>query len=179
MSLSLSPLARDYLAMSLFCEATLSCGKHIYAWLVSTLSSYPPHLRITSSLVLYCSTDLSLLSPHLYAITVLSRFVMFTLSTCSLLLALATPIFGAPTGTSFQQQNGLDAQKLNAQFATLKSTDSCTGKLSLTSTLVACLRPFSQKTHKPVWKSLLLSAWAGPGNSPHAPPVPLASHFLS
>ncbi|KAI0826233.1 hypothetical protein BC629DRAFT_1454256 [Irpex lacteus] len=112
--------------MSLFFEATLSCGKHIYAWLVSTVSSHPPHLRITLSLVLYCSTDLSLLSPHLYENTVLSRFVMFTLSTCSLLLALATPIFGAPTGTSFQQQNGLDAQKLNAQFATLKSTDSCT-----------------------------------------------------
>ena len=34
-----------------------------------------------------------------------------------------------PTTGSFQKQNALDAQKLNAQFSTLKETDSCTGEL--------------------------------------------------
>ncbi|KAI0088177.1 hypothetical protein BDY19DRAFT_891231, partial [Irpex rosettiformis] len=51
---------------------------------------------------------------------------MFSFSNCALFLVLVTPIISAPTGTSFQQQNGLDAQSLNTQFATLKSTDSCT-----------------------------------------------------
>ena len=41
------------------------------------------------------------------------------------LTALLAPVRGAPA--SFQMQNGLDAQKLNAQFATLSTTDSCTG----------------------------------------------------
>ena len=56
---------------------------------------------------------------------------MFSVFSYTLLIALTIPILGAPTGTSIQQQNGLDAQKLNAQFATLKSTDSCTGLLLL------------------------------------------------
>ncbi|KAI0340348.1 hypothetical protein BDW22DRAFT_1334688, partial [Trametopsis cervina] len=51
---------------------------------------------------------------------------MFSISAFTFLLAFASPILGAPTGTSFVQQNGLDAQKLNAQFATIQATDSCT-----------------------------------------------------
>ncbi|CAL1708898.1 unnamed protein product [Somion occarium] len=39
-------------------------------------------------------------------------------------LALMHPTLGAPA--SFQKQNALDAQKLNAQFAGLKASDSCT-----------------------------------------------------
>ncbi|KAI0701970.1 hypothetical protein BC835DRAFT_1264342, partial [Cytidiella melzeri] len=51
---------------------------------------------------------------------------MLSFPAFTVLVAFASLILGAPTGTSFQQQNGLDAQKLNAQFATLKSTDACT-----------------------------------------------------
>jgi len=54
-------------------------------------------------------------------------------------LALFAPTNAAPTlaimarrndttsASGFQKQNGLDAQKLNAQFATLKESDSCQG----------------------------------------------------
>ena len=39
---------------------------------------------------------------------------------------------GAVTGTpgDFRKQNGLDAQKLNAQFKTSKATDDCQGEIT-------------------------------------------------
>ena len=52
---------------------------------------------------------------------------MATSARLTILLALAAlcaPIRGAPA--SFQMQNGLDAQKLNAQFATMNAGDVCT-----------------------------------------------------
>jgi len=41
---------------------------------------------------------------------------------------------GAAAGTpgDFRKQNGLDAQKLNAQFKTSKATDGCQGKFTFT-----------------------------------------------
>lgn len=51
----------------------------------------------------------------------------FTLRSIALFattLALVQSSLGAPT--DFKKQNALDAQKLNAQFEQLKSSDSCT-----------------------------------------------------
>lgn len=64
-------------------------------------------------------------------------FMSFLLSSISLLALLAV-VYSAPAQLSYDQptpspaaapdflkQNGLDAQKLNSQFATMKPTDSC------------------------------------------------------
>jgi hypothetical protein len=50
------------------------------------------------------------------------------------LVYLFTAVSAAPTkpragSSSFLMQNGLDAQKLNAQFASLAASDACTGKI--------------------------------------------------
>ncbi|GJE93370.1 hypothetical protein PsYK624_095290 [Phanerochaete sordida] len=53
---------------------------------------------------------------------------MFMSSVSTALLAIAAvlaPAQGAPTASSLQQSNALAAQKLNAQFASLKLTDAC------------------------------------------------------
>jgi len=48
-------------------------------------------------------------------------------------LAIAVPINSAPLsnrdapGSGFVKQNGLDAQKQNVQFLTMKSSDACQG----------------------------------------------------
>ena len=55
---------------------------------------------------------------------------MLTTSLSTALLAIAavlSPAQGAPTASSLQQSNGLEAQKLNAQFASMQLTDACNG----------------------------------------------------
>jgi hypothetical protein len=80
-----------------------------------------------------------------------------------------------------QQQNGLDAQKLNAQFAKMSANDSCTSGFFNN---ISCSRPFidSWLLQVEVRHALavpLHSALEATGRSRLARPACLASRFLS
>jgi hypothetical protein len=81
-----------------------------------------------------------------------------------------------------QQQNGLDAQKLNAQFATISANDSCTSRFFNN---IFCFHPsivfvtVPQVERRHALAVPLHSALEAPGRSRLARPVCLASPFLS
>lgn len=83
---------------------------------------------------LHVPTRTIILTSHCIKVTVILSILRLEMARFLTLLTFSTlllaPVFGAPAAsTDFQQQNGLDAQKLNAQFATLKATDACQGEL--------------------------------------------------
>ncbi|OCH93946.1 hypothetical protein OBBRIDRAFT_712920, partial [Obba rivulosa] len=61
---------------------------------------------------------------YLDALLTMSRATTWKALALLTYLACVSSINAAPT--SFEKQNALDAQQLNAQFATLKATDACT-----------------------------------------------------
>ena len=101
-----------------------ACAYHpepgaLFAFFVSTLllPCYFPYSLVSRSLtsITHFTTDSSMMS----AVSLITVF--FAAS------AALFPVYGAPTSTQTQKQNGLDAQQLNAKFAALTASGPCTG----------------------------------------------------
>ena len=110
------------------------------------------------------------------------RIIIITALAC-----LAAPINAAPTSvisqkiarasnsTGFLTENGIAAQQLNLQFASLQKSDSCTGKIYL---LYATTMPsihILQTTRKAASLDHSLNALMANGNSLHVELAPHAS----
>jgi hypothetical protein len=56
-------------------------------------------------------------------------FLIAILAALATAAPLSANVFASNSSSFSQEENGLDAQKLNAQFATLSANDSCTSAL--------------------------------------------------
>ena len=114
-------------------------------------------------------------SQHFFLIAILA-----SLASAAPLASFSANVFASNSSGFSQEQNGLDAQKLNAQFATLSANDSCTSAFPIVSLRLLDIDSDGvlQVVTKRVSLVLLRSAWETPGSSRLALLVYRVSHFL-